>query len=142
MPTPRLARGIGFVRILTVIHAIGSLVLVGMTGFLLLGGDAERLSRTPGSRLMVDALGGALPAFLGGLGVFLGAMAWASHRRRPWAWWAAVASYSIGVLGSLWEVSVGIRAAWLSTLINAGVVALLLVPSTRRVYFPAPRPGR
>lgn len=135
------AIGVLFVRILTTIHALGSLVLVVMTSYLLLGGSADQLSRTPGSRLMVDALGPWLPAFLGSLAVFLGAMAWSSHRRRAWAWRAAVASYGIGVLGSLWEVSVGIHQAWLSALINGGVVALLLSQPTRCVYFTADHRG-
>ena len=106
-----------------------------MTSYLLLGGSAERLAKTPGSRLMVDWFGPWLPGFLGGLAVFLGAMAWASHRRRTWAWRAALAAYTVGVLGSAWELSVGIQQAWLSLLINAAVVAMLLSPSTRAVYF-------
>lgn len=44
-------------------------------------------------------------------------------------------SYTIGVIGSLWEVSVGIRQAWLSTFINGAVVAMLMRQSTRCVYF-------
>lgn len=133
--------GVLFVRILTTIHAIGSVVLVGMTSYLLLGARPEHLARTPGSRLMVDALGTWLPAFLGSLAVFLGAMAWSSYRRRPWAWRAAVTSYTIGVLGSLWEVSVGIQQAWFSVLINVAVVGLLLSEPTRRVYFTADHRG-
>lgn len=109
-----------------------------MTIYVLRGSDqAEALARTPGARLMVDIFGPFLPLFLGALAVFLGAMAWASHRRRPWAWRAAVASYSVGVLGSLWEVSIGIHQAWLSTFINAFVVTLLLTRATRRVYLPS-----
>jgi hypothetical protein len=130
--------GLWFVRILTTIHALGSLVLVGMTSYLFLGGSPEHLARTPGARLMVDATGRWLPAFLGSLAIFLGAMAWSSHHRRPWAWRAALLAYTVGVLGSLWEVSVGIHDAWLSALINLGVVALLLGRPTRRVYFRRP----
>jgi hypothetical protein len=88
---------------------------------------------------MVDTLGPWLAVFLGSLAVFLAAMAWSSHRRRAWAWRAALVAYSIGVLGSLWEVSAGIPQAWLSAAINATVVLLLLTPSTRGEYFHRPR---
>ena len=130
--------GTCFVRILTVIHALGSIVLVGMTSYLLAGGPADGLARTPGGRLMVGALGPGLPVFLGSLAAFLAALAWSSHRRRPWAWRAALVAYSVGILGSLWEASVGVTQAWLSAGINSTVVLLLLAPVTRRVYFPRP----
>lgn len=133
---PVASRGEWFVRILTTIHALGSVVLLCMTIYVLMGSDhAEALARTPGARLMVTVLGALLPMCLGALAAFLGAMALASHHRRPWAWRAAVISYSVGVLGGLWEVSIGIHQAWLSTFINAIVVTLLLTGATRRVYF-------
>jgi hypothetical protein len=138
----RLVVGEWFLRILTCIHALGSLVLFGMTTHLLIGGSAETLAGSPGARLMVDVMGAWLPFFLGGLAVFLAALAWNSHRRRPWAWRAAVAAYSVGVAGSLWEVSVGIGRAWLSALINAGIVTLLLSGPTRRAFFRGRVPGR
>jgi hypothetical protein len=125
-----------FVSALTAIHATGSAVLVGMLAFVLADPtNAERLARTPGARLLVDWTGPWLPAFFAALAAFLGALAWSSRRRQPWAWRGAVAAYSIGVLGSAWEVSIGIAAAWLSVAINAAVVAMLLAPATRAVYF-------
>jgi hypothetical protein len=39
------------------------------------------------------------------------------------------------VAGSLWEVAIGIERAWVSTLINALVVTLLMSGPTRRAYF-------
>lgn len=143
--TPMSMRGVTagewFVRILTSIHALGSLVLIGMTAYLLFGGNQNDLARTPGARLMVDLLGPWLPPFLGSLAILLASIAWSSFRRRPWAWRAAVVAYTIGIIGSAWEVSVGISQAWLSVLINAGVVSLLLSRPTRRVFF-APQPCR
>ena len=125
-----------FLRALTTIHSIGSLVLVGMTLYVLAGeSHAEALARTPGARIMVDALGRWLPLFLGGLACFLAALAWSSFRRRPWAWYAAVVAYSIGVLGSVWEISVGIHQAWTSVAINAMIVTFLLIRPTRVAYF-------
>jgi hypothetical protein len=121
---------------LTTIHAIGSLVLVGMTSYVLAAeSHAEALARTPGARIMVDAMGPWLPFFLGGLACFLAALAWSSYRRRPWAWYAAVVAYSIGVLGSEWEISVGIQQAWVSAIVNAVIVTLLLSRPTRMAYF-------
>ena len=137
-----MGTGMWFVRILTLIHALGSLVLVGMTAYLLAAGSPVALAKTPGARLMVEALGPWLPVFLGSLAAFLAAMAWSSNRRRPWAWRAALVAYSIGVVGSLWEVAVGIPQAWLSAGINSTVVLLLLAPSTRRVYFQRPPPSK
>jgi hypothetical protein len=107
-----------------------------MTVYVLSGEtNAESLARTPGARLMVDALGRWLPLFLGSLSIFLAALAWSSHRRRPWAWYAAIVAYSIGVLGSAWEISIGIHQAWMSLAINALIVTLLLSAPTRRAYF-------
>lgn len=139
MPSGVGRAGEWFVRILTAIHALGSLVLLVMTSFLLAGGSAERMARTPGARLLVDALGPRLPWFLGGLAAFLAALAWSSYRRRPWAWRAALVAYTVGILGSLWEVSVGIERAWIAACINSGVVALLSSRATRLVYFPRDR---
>lgn len=125
-----------FLSTLTTIHALGASVLVGMTIYVLSGPDhARQLARSPGASLMVDLLGPWLPVFLGGLALFLGSMAWGSFRRRPWAWRAAIVAYSIGVAGSLWEVAIGIERAWVSTLINALVVTLLMSGPTRRAYF-------
>jgi hypothetical protein len=132
--------GVWFVRALTAIHAIGSLVLAGIVVFHFAGGvDAVTFARTPGARLMIGALGPWVPVFLAVLALFLASMAWASHRRRPWAWRAAVAAYTFGILGSLWEASTGAWQAWLSVLVNAGVVTLLWSRPTRRAYFPQSR---
>lgn len=128
--------GRAFVTALTAIHGTGSVVLVGMLVFVLAdGANAERLARTPGARLLVDWTGPWLPAFFAGLAAFLAALAWSSHRRLRWAWGGAVTAYTIGVAGSAWEVSIGITQAWLSVAINAAVVAMLMAPATREVYF-------
>jgi hypothetical protein len=123
-----------FVRVLTTIHAVGGVVLFAMASYLLAGGDAERLAGSPGARLLVDSLGPWLPSFLGGLGAFLVALAWGSSRRMRWARSAALVAYSIGVAGSLWQVSTGIARAWVSFAVNAGVVALLASRAVRDAY--------
>lgn len=79
--------------------------------------------------------GGGSPLFLGSLALFLGLLAWSSHRRLKWGWWGAVAAYAFGIIGSAWEISIGINNAWVSLLINSAVVTILLRPDTRKVYF-------
>jgi hypothetical protein len=136
----RKSLGSWFLQVLTTIHATGSLILVGMTLYVLAGeSHSEELARTPGARIMVDTLGRWLPAFLGGLACFLAVLAWSSYRRRPWAWYGAIIAYLIGVLGSAWEISVGIQQAWISLAINTIVVTLLLSHPTREAYFASRR---
>lgn len=125
-----------FLVLLSTIHAAGSAVLVGMTLYVLADSShTTDLARTPGAQLMVETLRGWLPLFLGGLAGFLGALAWSSFHRRPWAWYGAVIAYSIGVFGSAWEISFGIDQAWLSISINALVVVMLLSRPTREAFF-------
>jgi hypothetical protein len=52
----------------------------------------------------------------------------------PWARSAALVAYSIGVAGSLWQVSTGIARAWVSLAVNAGVVALLASRAARDAF--------
>ena len=40
----------------------------------------------------------------------------------------------IGVLGSVWQVSVGIPQGWVAAIVNAGVLASARTPSVRRAY--------
>jgi hypothetical protein len=123
-----------FLRALTTVHGAGCVVLVFMTGYVLLGEQhAQALARTPGAQIMVRALGKWLPVFLAGLACFLGALAWGSQRRLGWAWTAAVVAYSVGIVGSAWEIVVGINQAWVSLLVNGAVVTMLF--TTREAYF-------
>lgn len=128
----RIPRG---VHVLTLIHGVGSLVCVVLSVGSALSIDFRRgLARTGGSRLMVDVFGGWTWAFLGFIAVVLATLSYGSWKLRPYAWPLTLAVYSIGVLGSLWQVSLGIASAWTAAVINAGVVAYATTPAIRRAY--------
>lgn len=124
------------VHVLTAIHGTGSLVCVVLSaGSALSEGFREGLARTGGSRLMVETFGDATWAFLLFIAAMLGTLAYGSWRRRRWVWPLTIAVYSVGVLGSLWQVSLGIAPAWASAAINAGVVVYASAfPGVRRAY--------
>lgn len=124
------------VHVLTAIHGTGSLVCTGLAAASAVSeGFRQGLGRTGGSRLMLEMFGGATWAFLLFVAAVLGTLACGSWRRRRWVWPMTIAVYSIGVLGSLWQVSLGIEPAWASAAINAGVVAYASASSgVRRAY--------
>lgn len=123
------------VHALTAIHGAGSLACVLLSvGSAASEGFRRGLARTEGSRLMVELFGAGTWLFLGGIAVVLGTLAYGSWNLRPYAWPLTLAVYAVGVLGSLWEVSIGINAAWISAAVNAGVVAYALRPRVRRAY--------
>lgn len=123
------------VHVLTTIHGVGSLVcLVLSAGSAASSAFREGLARTDGSRLMVELFGPWTWAFLGLIAAVLATLAYGSWSRRRYAWPLTLAVYSIGVLGSLWQVSLGIAAGWISAVVNAGVVVYAATPGVRRVY--------
>lgn len=124
------------VHLLTSIHGTGSLVCVVLSVGSAASGDFRRgLGRTGGSRLMLEMFGAWTWAFLLFIAVVLATLAYGSWRRRRWVWPMTIAVYSIGVLGSLWQVSLGITPAWASAAINAGVVAYASTSrGVRRAY--------
>ena len=71
-------------------------------------------------------------AFLLFIGIVLAVLADASWRLRRWAWHLTLAVYGIGVIGSLWQVSVGITEGWLAAIVNGAVVAYAAQPAVRR----------
>ena len=125
-----------FVHTLTLIHAVGAVVVFAMAAYVQFIGEADDLATTPGARQLVDWTGGALPIFFVALGVFLASLAWGSHHRQPWSWPAALAAYSVGVVGSLLELVWGHTRYAASLAINGAVVALLLLPSVRARFRP------
>jgi hypothetical protein len=128
-------RPLAFVHILTVVHALGALAC-----FVMAAGSAtsarfrESLAVSGGSTIMVRSFGAATWAFLLGVGLVLATLAYASWRVRAWAWHLTLLAYSIGVAGSLWQVSVGIEQGWISAAVNATVVAYACMPTVRRAY--------
>lgn len=104
------------------------------TGSALSSGFREALAVSGGSTIMVRWFGARTWIFLTFVGLVLAALAWASWRRRPWAWHMTLVVYGIGVLGALWQVSVGIREGWIAALVNAAVVLYAARPSVRAAY--------
>lgn len=123
------------VHVLTAIHGIGSLVCAVLSaGSAVSEGFRRSLARTGGSRLMVGIFGDGTWAFLLFISVVLAVLSWGSWNLRRYTWPLTLSVYAIGVLGSLWQVSVGIEAGWVSAVINAGVVVYAATPDVRRAY--------
>ena len=83
---------------------------------------------------MVQWFGEDTWAFLFLIGIVLTILAYASWRVRAWAWHLTLIVYGIGVAGSLWQVSVGIRQGWVAAAVNAAVVAYAATPAVKRAY--------
>lgn len=129
------------VHVLTGIHGIGSLACVTLSiGSALSAGFRRSLVQSEGSRMMVETPGPWTWAFLAFIAVVLGALSYGSWNLRAYAWPMTLAVYAIGVLGSLWQVSLGVTSAWVSSGVNAGVVAYALRPHVRRAYGWGERP--
>lgn len=129
-------------RALTVIHGLGALAVWTMAAYVSLGdSNADRLATTPGARQLLSWTGPWLAVFFVALGAFLAALAWGSHRGRPWSWPAALVAYSVGVFGSAAEIVAGYPNYWASLAVNGTVVALLLHPGVRARFRRSPRPA-
>lgn len=87
-----------------------------------------------GSALMVDLFGRGTWVFLVFVGIILTTLAYASWRVYQWAWHLTLIVYGIGVAGSLWQVSVGIKQGWVAAAVNGAVVAYVATPAVRRAY--------
>lgn len=128
-PLPR------FLHLLTTIHAIGAFSCFVMSvGSAASNGFREALAMSGGSALMVGLFGRGTWAFLVFVGIILTTLAYASWRVYPWAWHMTLIVYSIGVAGSLWQVSVGIKQGWVAAAVNGAVVAYVATPAVRRAY--------
>jgi hypothetical protein len=126
------------IHVLTAIHGLGALVLIVMAVGCSLS-ESFRLSliASPGSALMMDLFGPAVWIFLLFLACLLGALCYGSWRLRGWARPLTIVCYSIGVIGGLWEVWIGIPAGLLAAAINGGVVAYACTRQVRAAYGPA-----
>ena len=128
-PLPR------FLHALTAMHAAGAFACFVMA----VGSAASHTFRAAlavsgGSAIMVASFGTWTWAFLVFVGTALATLAYASWRVRAWAWPMTLIVYGIGVLGSLWQVSVGIPQGWLAASVNAGVFIYASTPRVRRAY--------
>jgi hypothetical protein len=123
------------VHVLTVIHGLGAIAcLIMAIGSAL--SDRFRLSlvASPGSEMMVEFFGRHVWVFLIGIVALLSALCYGSWHLRPWTWPLTIVCYSIGVIGGLWEVSIGIPAGLLAAAINGSIVAFACAKRVRAAY--------
>lgn len=124
-----------FLHVLTAVHGAGALACVVLAaGSAISGGFRAGLGRSGGSRMMLAMFGEGTWAFLVLVGLVLGMLAYGSWRVRSWAWALTLVVYGIGVLGSFWQIAVGIHEAWLAALVNGAVFAYAATPRVRRAY--------
>ncbi len=123
------------VHALTVLHGLGAVTcLVMAIGSAM--SEAFRLSliASPGSALMMDLFGQRVWIFLLVIAVLLSVLCYGSWRLRRWARPLTIVCYFIGVIGGLWEVTIGIPAGLLAATINAGVVVYACSRQVRDAY--------
>ena len=123
------------VHALTAIHGLGALTcLVMAVGCAFSESFRLSLIASPGSALMMDLFGKRVWLFLLVIVALLGTLCYGSWRLRRWAWPLTLVCYSIGVIGGLWEVAIGIPAGLLAATINGAVVAYACTRRVRAAY--------
>lgn len=124
-----------FLHVLTAIHALGAVVCFVMAvGSAASPGFRDALAVSGGSELMVEYFGTRTWAFLLFVAAVLATLAYASWHVKPWAWELTLVMYGIGVLGSLWQVSMGIPEGWLAAGVNGAVVIYASTSGVRNAY--------
>ena len=123
------------IHLLTAIHGLGALVLIVMAVGCFLS-EKFRLSliASPGSAMMMNLFGRSVWIFLLLLAGLLSALCYGSWHLRGWARPLTIICYSIGVIGGLWEVWIGIPAGFLAAAINGGIVAYACTRQVRAAY--------
>jgi hypothetical protein len=123
------------IHILTLLHGLGAVAcLVMATGSAASEHFRLSLVASPGSALMMDWFGPRVWIFLVGIAGLLSTLCYGSWKLRPWTWPLTLVCYSIGVIGGLWEVSIGIPAGLLAAVINASVVVYACTKRVRAAY--------
>ena len=123
------------VHLLTAIHGLGAIAcLVMAVGSAISERFRLGLVASPGSALMINFFGQHVWIFLLVVAGLLTTLCYGSWRLRPWTRPLTIVCYSIGVVGGLWEVSIGIRAGLLAAAINGAVVAYACTTRVREAY--------
>lgn len=99
------------------------------------------LIASPGSALVMDWFGQNVWIFVLLIACLLSALCYGSWCLRVWTRPLTIVCYSIGVIGGLWEVWMGIPAGFLAAAINGGVVAYACTKQVRAAYGPTSRFG-
>jgi hypothetical protein len=129
------ARPARFVHALTAVHTAGALACFALAvGSAVSPRFREALAVSGGSALMVRWFGERTWAFLGIVGCVLAVLAVGSWRKRSWAWHLTLAVYGVGVVGSLWQVSVGIPQGWAAATVNSAVLLYACTRGVRDAY--------
>ena len=123
------------IHVLTVIHGLGAIACLIMA----IGSAASEpfrlgLVASPGSAIMVEFFGQYVWVFLVVIATLLTALCYGSWHLRRWTLPLTIVCYSIGVIGGLWEVSIGIPAGLLAAAINGSVVAYGCTKAVRAAY--------
>lgn len=124
------------IHLLTALHGLGAIACVVMA----LGSAMSEefrlgLVASPGSALMMEMFGRSVWMFLLAIAALLTLLCYGSWRLRSWAHPLTIVCYSIGVIGGIWEVTIGIRAGLLAAAINAAVVAYACTRRVRNAYY-------
>ena len=124
-----------FLHALTAIHALGAVACFVMAiGSAVSPEFRSSLAVSGGSALMIAMFGEGTWVFLLFVGSVLAVLAYSSWRVYWWAWPMTLLVYGIGVLGSLWQVSMGIPQGWMAAAVNSAVVIYAARPAVRRAY--------
>ena len=123
------------IHILTIIHGLGAVACITMAA----GSAASERFRlslvaSPGSAMMMDLFGPQVWIFLLGIAALLTTLCYGSWHLRRWTLPLTIVCYSIGVVGGLWEVSIGIPAGLLAATINGSIVVYACTKRVRAAY--------
>ena len=83
---------------------------------------------------MMDLFGKRVSCFLLIIVALLGTLCYGSWHLKRWARPLTVVCYSIGIIGGLWEVVMGIPAGFMAATINAAIVAYACTSRVRAAY--------
>lgn len=123
------------IHLLTALHGLGAIACVVMA----IGSAASERFRlglvaSPGSAIMIEFFGEHVWIFLVAIATLLITLCYGSWHLRRWTLPLTIVCYSIGVIGGLWEVSIGIPAGLLAAPINACVVVYACTRRGRAAY--------
>lgn len=126
------------IHVLTALHGAGALAcLVMAVGCSVSEHFRLSLDASPGSALMMSLFGRNVWIFLLLITSLLSALCYGSWRPRSWTRPLTIICYSVGVIGGLWEVWMGISAGFLAAAINGGVVAYAWSNHVKAAYAPS-----
>ena len=123
------------IHVLTAIHGLGAVACLVMAfGSVISARFRLGLIASPGSALVISFFGQHVWIFLMVIAALLTTLCYGSWRLRCWTRPLTIVCYSIGVVGGLWEVSIGIPAGMLAAAINGAVVGYACSKPVKEAY--------